>query len=333
MEDFLELLRERALHIKLKVPNQGGAVDVLSVIKMLEALNASYGSYIEAEARSAVTGKHTATVEKEIKILKADAKLLFVDLSFASFEAAVTPNSVTAPHKFLNIQDTADFKKKTFKSYQEEVIFSDPNNSELLKKLEDRFDADERRAIFSPLYKTVFRKDGFEFYAGRANKPLKKIAKNPTDDTVKRLMPAVVADKAEQVPHTVAIYATAVGDANLFGERKLKVLKHLAVEELEHDTYPHQFQTIGFGGTTYELVKPYSAVVRFDEDTYMYHVDFEALNIHTWGETRLEAVEAFEFSFVDMVEEYHDAADRELTSQAKQVKKTLREMINVRLEK
>lgn len=111
------------------------------------------------------------------------------------------------------------------------------------------------------------------------------------------------------------------------------MIKQLAVEQLEHDTYPHQFHTVGFGGATYELAQTYTALVRHDDNEQTYHVEFEPLGIHTWGETREQAVEAFEFSFVDMVEEYFDAKDSTLTPQAKQLKKALRNMINVRLAK
>lgn len=334
MKDFLEILRERALRVKLKPTSaNGGAIDVPSVIRMLDALNGSYLSYLEAEARNAVKGKHTANVEKEIKALKADAKLLVVDLSFASFEASLSPNSVTTPHQFLSIPGDGDFRKKTFAQYQDEVIFGDPNDPVLLGRLEKRFVPDERRAIFLPLFKSVFGQPASEFHAGRANKPLQRLTKTPTEEVMKRLVPAGTARKLELEPYTVVIYAKAVGDPNLFGERKLKEIKRLAIEQLEHETYPHQFHTIGFGGTRYGLVQTYSAQVRYEEDSQQYHVEFEPLGIHTWGPTRTEAIEAFEFSFVDMVEEYHDAKDSELTTEAKQLKKVLRNMINVRLEK
>lgn len=334
MKDFLEILRERALRVKLKPTSaNGGAIDVPSVSRMLDALNESYLSYLEAEARNAVKGKHTANVEKEIKTLKADAKLLVVDLSFASFEALLSPNSVTTPHRFLSIPGDGDFRKKTFAQYQDEVIFGDPNDPALLKTLEKRFEPDERRAIFSPLFKSVFGQMNGEFHASRANKPLRRLTKTPTEEVLKRLVPVATAQRSEPEPHTVVIYAKAVGDPNLFGERKLKVVKQLAVEALEHDTYPHQFHTIGFGGTRYDLVQTYSAPVRYEEDSQQYHVEFEPLGIHTWGDTRTEAIEAFEFSFVDMVEEYHDAKDSELTTEAKHLKKALRNMINVRIAK
>ncbi len=85
MKEVLELLRERALKIKLKAPIQfGGAVDVPSVVKFLEAMNESFANYIEAEARNTVRS-NTATVEKEIEKLKEDARLLFVDLQLRQF--------------------------------------------------------------------------------------------------------------------------------------------------------------------------------------------------------------------------------------------------------
>lgn len=329
MKEVLDLLRERALKVKLKAPVQfGGAVDVPSVVKFLEAMNESFANYIEAEARNTVKVKHTATVEKEIKKLKEDARLLFVDLNFASFEASLVPNTVTAPHRFSSIPYSAEFKQEAFEAYLKEVIFSDPNSEILLKGLEKKFTADERRAIFSPLYKDVFGPGQLQFYAARATEKLKLVVKRPTAESLQRLVPEKEVALQEQEQHTVVIYAKAEGDPDLFGEKKLKVVKRLAVEELPYETYPYQFHTIGFGGVSIHLKKTHSAEVRFDEETAQYHVQYPDLDIHTWGDTRIEAVEAFEFSFTDLVQEFHDAKDADLTSKARRLKKKLREMVS-----
>ena len=332
MKEVLDLLRERALKIKLKAPVQfGGAVDVPSVVKFLEAMNESFANYIEAEARNKVKGKHTAAVEKEIKKLKDDARLLFVDLNFASFEASLVPNTVTSPHRFMSVPYSAEFKQETFEAYQNEIIFSDPNSESLLKGLEKKFTADERRAIFSPLYKGVFGPGSLQFYAGRAAEKLQLVEKRPTAEALERLVPEKELAVQEREQHTVVIYAKAEGDPDLFGDKKLKVVKRLAVEELAYETYPYQFHIIGFGGVMIHLTKTYSAMVRFDEETALYHVQFQDLDIHTWGDTRAVAVEAFEFSFTDLVQEFHDAKDAILTPKAKQLRKKLREMVDTKI--
>ena len=160
---------------------------------------------------------------------------------------------------------------------------------------------------------------------------MKLIEKRPTTKALERLVPDKELAVQEQEQHTVVIYAKAEGDPDLFGEKKLKVVKRLAVEELQHETYPHQFHTVGFGGVSVHLNRTHSAEVRFDEETAQYHVQFPDLDIHTWGDTRNDAVEAFEFSFTDLVQEFHDAKDADLTPKARQLKKKLREMVNTKI--
>lgn len=328
MSEVLDILRERALRIKLKALRPfAGAVDVPSVIKALDALNESYGNYIEAEARNRVKVKHTALVEKEIKALKDDAKLLFVDLDFSSFAAAVTPNSVTHPHPFHFVPDLGEFKEQTFEDFKTEVIFSDPDDAKVLSRLEKKFRPEERRAIFNPLYKGLFNSETVEFHAGSRERKLHRVNKSPSEATLQRLIPAKDKEKAQHEERTVLIYAKAEGDPDLFGERKLKVTKRLAVEELRHETYPYQFAKIGFGDSMLTLHQTCTAVVRFDEDTALYHVDLEELDIHTWGATREEAIEAFEFSFTDLAEEFLDTPAKGLTPKAVELQKTLAAMI------
>ncbi|MBK6831165.1 MAG: hypothetical protein IPG92_10715 [Flavobacteriales bacterium] len=87
----------------------------------------------------------------------------------------------------------------------------------------------------------------------------------------------------EREQHTVVIYAKAEGDPDLFGDKKLKVVKRLAVEELPYETYPYQFHAIGFGGVMMHLTKTYSAEVRFDEETALYHAGIPGLGYPSVG--------------------------------------------------
>nr|MBP9152392.1 hypothetical protein [Flavobacteriales bacterium] len=189
MNDFVEMLRERALHLKLEADKRfGGAVDVHSLVKALEAIQRSYSNYLDAELRDQVQGKITKTVEKEITALKKESTLLVVDLNFASFGAALVPNSVTTSGRFAHFANAQQLKQDTFDHYKQDAFFSDHNDPKVLSRLEKRFTAEERISIFSPLYKDIFTTKSFSLQVGKTAKTLHSVHKKTTAAAQKKLM-------------------------------------------------------------------------------------------------------------------------------------------------
>jgi len=327
-KDFLDELRKLALYFKLETgPKFGGAIDIDTLTKVLKALNTSFQNYFDAELRNVYSqeGKITQKVNKEIKVLQDEARLLVVDLKFESFEAGLAPNTVTTLGAFTYLKEPLKLKKQLFKSYEREVFYSDLNNSQTVQSLERRFSKEERASIFRPLEETVFKPAGYSFRYGKSFDDLKKQFKQITPEVEDKLIPPSV--KPHLPDATYKIYVRTEGDIDLFGARP-RYKKLLATEKLEHDDYPLQVHVIKYDDVEVQLKQPITAEVRYDEEEQLYYISYPELNINVWGKEREEADEAFYFTFVSLIRSIYNEDDSKLTRKAIELKEKLNEMIN-----
>lgn len=325
--DFLEELRKLALYFKLETgPKYGGAIDIGTLTKVLEAVNASYQNYFDAELRTIYQehGKITARVDKEIRALKEESGLLIVDLKFASFEAAISPNSITSYSLFSYLKEPIKLKKTIFQSYEDDVFYSNLNDSKTISRLEKRFTKDERAAIFRPLEKTLFHPTRYKFKYGRSFSDLKRSFKPITPEVAKKLIPPSVKTSAPEMLYK--IYASTEGEMDLFGPRPR--MKMLATEKMERADYPLQLFKIRYDGAEVLLKESITATVNYDEEEKLYYISYPDLNIMVWGKDRAEADEAFQFSFVSLIQNIYNEDDNNLTKKAKEIKKKLAALID-----
>ena len=327
--DFLEELRKIALYFKLETgPKYGGAIDIESLSKVLKSVNVSFQNYFDAELRNIYQdngGKITARVEKEIKALTDEASLLVVDLKFASFEAAVSPNSITSNSMFTYLMEPVKLKRKIFKSYESEVFYSNLNDARVLEKFEKKFSKEERAGIFKPLEETVFHPTRYNFKYGKSFEDLKKSFKSLTAETEKKLIPP-----PSKRPVTEALYKMYVvsdGEMDLFGQ-KPKIKKVLATERMEQPDYPLQLHKIIHDGHEVILKDSITADVTYENEEKLFYISYPDLDIVVWGDNRADAEEAFQFNFISLIQTIYNEDDSNLTNKAKEVKKKLTNLID-----
>lgn len=328
MNDFVEILRERALHLKLEADKRfGGAVDVQSLVKALGAIERSYSNYLDAELRDKVKGKITKTIEKEIAAFKKESALLVVDLNFASFGAAIVSNSVTTSGSFAHFKNAQQLKQESFDHYKKDAFFADHNDPKVLAQLKERFTPEERSSIFSPLYKDIFSTKSFSFQVGKTAKTLHPVHRKTSEAAQKTLMPVVHKTLEPSGEKLVALYGIVEDNVDLFGQRNIKFKKRLAVQSMDKDTYPYQSHEINYGNAKVILKRPITAKVEFVEDENLYFISFGDLELSAWGDTRQQAEEAFNFAFVDTVKTYYLEDDSRLTKKAIALKQQLAALI------
>jgi len=324
-KDFLEELRKLALYFKLEVaPKYGGAIDIDSLTKVLKSLNVSFQNYFDAELRNLYTGKITAQVDKEIRALKDEAKLLIVDLKFASFEAAISPDSITSS-AYTYIEQPLQTKKKIFKTYEDDVFYSNLNDSKTVEKLEKRFSKEERAAIFKPLEETLFHPTRYSFKFGKSFSDLKRSFKPIKPEFEKKLIPPVA--KLPQQETLYKIYVVTDGEMDLFGP-KPKVKKWLATEKMEKPVYPLQLTSIKDDGAEIIFKEPVTADVNYDDKEDLFYISYPDLEILVWDKERQEADDAFRFAFISLIQNIYNEADANLTKKAKEIKKKLGNIID-----
>jgi len=327
-EDFLEELRKLALYFKLETgPTYGGAIDIETLAKVLKAVNTSFQNYFDAELRTIYQqhGKITARVDKEIRALKEEAGLLVVDLKFASFEAAISPNSITTSSLFTYLKEPTKLKKSIFKSYEDEVFYSNLNDIKTLNNFEKKFTREERAGIFKPLEETVFHPTRYSFKYGKSFNDLKRSFKAISPEAEKKLIPPSVKQSSPDALYK--IYVLTEGEMDIFGPRP-KFKKMLATEKMERADYPLQLFKIRYEDTEVILKEGINAAVNYDEEEKLYYISYPELNIMVWGKDREEADEAFQFSFISLIQNFYNEEDANLNKKAKEIKKKLAVLID-----
>lgn len=327
--DFLEALRKLALYFKLETgPTYGGAIDIETLAKVLKSVNTSFQNYFDAELRNIYqenNGKITARVDKEIKALKEEAGLLIVDLKFASFEAAISPNSITSSSMFSYLQEPAKLKKKLFKSYEDEIFYSDLNDAKTIDKFERKFSREERVGIFKPLEETVFHPIRYSFKYGRSFTDLKRSFKPIKPEVEKKLIPPSVKQPAQE--RLYKLYVVSDGEMDLFGARP-KIKKMLATEEMERPDYPLQLFKVRHDNIEVILKEAITANVSYDEEEKLFYISYPDLNILVWGKDRDEADEAFQFNFISLIQTIYNEDNSNLTNKAQSIKRKLSSLID-----
>jgi hypothetical protein len=327
MEDFLNKLRINALHIKLESDiKYGGAVDIDSLIKILHSLNESFLNFIDAEVRFRLQKKITNRVNKEIQCLVNESKLLIVNLNFSSFEAEVSPDLMTTSLPFSAFADIFKVKKEIFEEYKEEVVLTDPNNIKY-ENLINKYSKEEFKRIYKPLADTIWKSDGYKFYAGKSNEVLKKPLPKISDSTFKIFFPKEVKPTPPEEQY-YRIWAINEGDYDIFGDPKLKIKKVFAAEKFIKPVYPFQTNKIIFDESVITLKDILTANVEYSEESELFYISFPDLDILVWGEDRNIAEEAFNFTFASLVESIYLEKDINLTEKALKIKNKLSQLIS-----
>lgn len=328
-QEFIAALRESALYVKLESdPRYGGAIDIDSLTKVLNAIKTSFINYLDAEIRTFLQGKTKISrhVDLEIQKLKSESELLIVDLNFASFEAGLSPNTITHPNIYSYIKDPLDTKKRTFQDYKSNVFFADYSNLSALKRKLKNFTPEERVAIFKPLASTLFGEQKYKFYFGNSRNSIKTTFKPIKEEKIfEEILPKLAEPKTRE-EELYLIYAMTDGEYDLFGPKQ-KIKKILATEKLEVADYPYQVREIKYDDKEIILKDVLNAQVDYDKEEKLFYVTYKDLDLQVWADERSEAEEAFQFAFNMLVKNIYQEKDEKLTDSAKRTKKKLSELI------
>ena len=100
---------------------------------------------------------------------------------------------------------------------------------------------------------------------------------------------------------------------------KSKIKDELIVKKNKHAIRPHILQTIEFDNVKILLKNNIKYLVEYEDK--LYFAKFPFLDINVWGNTRKEAVEAFNFAFISLYENIVLENDKKLTKKTRNLKK------------
>lgn len=326
MKEYIDTLRNDSIYIKLKSEDKlGGAVDVGSLVKALNSLNQSYKNYLSIELnKNSDVNSSTKKGKKEINDFIADSELLVVDLDFASFGAALTPNVVTS-RQYSTIKDSLELKKKSFTEYKKDVFFADYTDEKFIHRIATKYSEQERAEIYKPIIDNLINTQKFKFFFGPSKERLSGMSKNVLkNEAIETFLPKSLLEKNEKREAMYVIYVTSSDEMDLFG-RKPKISKILATTKLEQPVYPFQLHEVKVDKTIYTFNKTLSANVTFEDE--MFFIEYTNLNIDVWGDSREEAEEAFTFALQSIIRNIYLDDDSNLTDKAIVLKSHLKSII------
>lgn len=326
MDQFIDKLREDSIYIKLQSDKKfGGAIDINSLIKALNSLNQSYKKFLEIElSKSPDVRNITKTGKKELHDFIDESELLIVDLDFASFGAAISPNTATTQN-YSNIKNSISLKKEAFNTYKNDVLGFNYNDNQFIKRITDKYTPEERNEIYKPIVDNLIYSKKFRLYHGTDKKKLKIVPSTLKHGIVEKLIykPSSKKVLSTNDENMYIMYVTSGYENDLFG-KKPKFSKVLATTKLDKAVYPYQLNEIRVNNLVLQFKNRLSAEVSFEDE--MFFITYPDLNIEVWGDSREEAEEAFNFALQSIVRNIYYEKDENLTERATQLKEHLNEL-------
>lgn len=323
---MLDDLRKIALRFQIDPENNiGHAAKVENVISVLANLNKSYKSFIKIELSK--DDKYQKVFKNKKKIYEKflrELELLIVDVKFDSFNSAIAPNIVSNQVPMFK-DNTFIWKTTKFSEYKDFIVGGNYDDPEYINLISQKYTINERAEIFTPIFKSIDSNNNYCVnLLSFENKPIKKLLK-PKQEKIKYY---IENQKQEVQPEEKIINTFLKIKPNkdgTFDIKKSNVKEVLFVEELAHDTYPFQPDTIRFLDKLYILNAKLDCDVEFVENQYI--IKNEKLDICVWGESRTEVEEAFSFAFCSLYNNFAQEIDNNLTEEAIILKNELKKIV------
>lgn len=320
MDEFIEPLKENAIFIRIDTINSGGGINVRSLLDSLKEINNSFEQYSEILfLRSLEKEGVSIDFKSAIKNLKKDNSLMIVDLDFASFGAALSPNYMTSNMEIQDFKLTT-WKKDNFNEFKEDFFNDSFSNQDHISSLEDKFSDKERSKIFKPLMKIV-NNDKVRLNYGMSMVDCEKSFRGLTKESKSVLVPnlrVVHKESEKENNHVIQIFANVTGDPDLFGKKKIIVNEVYSTKVLEHETYPIITDLINYDNDSFQLHEPIEVIVSYEDDVYL--AECNELDIVVYSEYRDTLDEEFFESFTDTYNIIALQEDSELSEGAIKVK-------------
>jgi hypothetical protein len=326
MSEIIEKLRQQAIYLKLE-PKVDIGVELITLLQVLNGVNSSYKSFIETHFINSYGKRKKNYLEKLLKGIFKDFSLKVVDLDYASFGAALAPNTLSFSSDLSNINDILNWKRDTFQQYKDDVFTQDLNDPSFLKSIEKKYNDVERYKIYKPLTSFLGRnkKADYKIKIGDHSKKYDKVLPFVKDESIKILTPKQIVKVNDDAERIFQAYFTTTDELDLFNQKNIKVKRIHAYKELDKPTYPFIVEEIQYENLHFKLNTILECNVEFVDDEYV--ISYPELDIQVWGDNREVAEDAFCFAFYSLYETFVKAKDSKLTKKALSLKSKLKALI------
>jgi hypothetical protein len=315
----LERLREIAFFLRVAPRNRKDhAVAVEVLISMLSSLQESYARYAEILFRH----EFTSSTQAAKKMDNDQFPLMVVDLKYESFGAALAIDYISeSKYDSFMKGRSLTWKKQSFLNFKEDVLDTDLNSIENRNNIKSKFTDDERRAIYGPIFRSIHRATDYRIIVKPTNNGRERQLRDLPDAIKGEITPAA-EDKTQQKPKTRFVKGYLEVDESDQIISKKSIRKILATTPVPLEGLPYFTSKISLpGDITIHLRELIEVDVKQDEEGFQ--LMYEPLDINVWGDTREDAEEAFNFTFISLFETYGKEDDENLTEEAQELKQSL----------
>ena len=316
--------KEKALYFRIEINSeQARMIDTGSLVKVLNAINASFQGFMEAEIYSQYVDR-ASVVKKETKQLILETKLWIADFDFAAFTLTIIPDLSPSTYPYRVLNNPSKLKEELFLLFKDAVFSTDIFSSANVEQIGKKYKAKERIGIFKSIYDDIINQDNFIFYYG-SNKAAVNKRWFKTED--KELLSCLIPERVKKAKKDVETYYQYVktGEENdLFGKRS-KYKKVLVKETVKHDVYPYQLQKLRIDQKEVLFSRQLSAAVTVEDNLYC--IALAELNISVKNEHRADAEAAFDADLAALIVRFEKGGRSSVNQKEKMVFLKLQEII------
>lgn len=317
-EEILMSLRNGAQYIKLQ-PNDkyGGAVELDNLIAVLNSVQSSFNSFIEAQFLRSYTQSASDKFKRELSYIKEETKLLIVDLDFNSYDTALCPDLVVnrINPSYLHI---GKWKKDKFKEYKSEAFNPNYNSPDFINHIIKEYTPEERIRIFKPIIDNLQNNKNYTVYYGDHKKKYEHKFTRLKEET-KSIILSNAEDKTKPVEEKYTQLARVEVTA---GKVRPKVLE---LFDKKYNRVEFAPEVIMYGKKVYELRFPLLCTMDIVSDEVV--IENQMLGIYAVGKTDDEAELMFSEEFDYIYTRYNELADDKLTDDVKAIKSYINHIV------
>jgi hypothetical protein len=318
-------LKKNAIYIKLEQrfgdqqPVNETPVNSLDAGALLDGLSKSFKEYFGFFSNKILKSKilNPDKLKTQTELIKNSIELKIVDMQFASFGIAVSPDHILLNNPYVDV----NFTISTFNDYKNDVLELDFNNLNQLNRINEIFDESTRWKIYDPILKVVSKDKNVVSITNKSFKKLKVLKNINSANRSILLPPTSKVIKQEEVAIETRIAEVKVNPQT----NKIQTSSASLFDPEMHPAYITNEIVSLKNGINYQLNKQLTFVYHKSND--IEYLEEEFLGIYASGETFNDVREMVAEEFDYMYTRYNSLNDDQLTDDVKLLKNFLNSIV------
>jgi hypothetical protein len=321
---YIDNLKTKAYYFKVEPTEKtfANTVGIDTVIEVLNNIKQSFSSYNDIQFHRAFDNKYSADNVRMMysKVSKLTVPRI-VDAKCASFSAGIMVDNVSSVG---DIPEINKWKNNVFIDFKSEVLEVDYNSDEVVDKIINEFNWEERKKVFEPILNVFSNKDYTLFSTDKTlniiNKP------NPTKRNIDKIVKPIgieelPVEKAKALmQYIVEVEKTPDGTTKLSSS----LLKQHTLFSEELKEFPQKLNVIQFDNKSVNLKIPINYTIKLLKDKYILN------QAETKIELQADDVDSVRKAFIEQINDVSTNLmykDKDLNPEEIEIKKFIQSLL------